>query len=101
MRTTLIAIVLSCAAAGCGSEATEATQGVGNQIQLGRGAAATVQLSLLRTQISSFNGAEGRFPESLEELGRHNHFPIPTPPPGLHFEYDAATGQVRAVPDTK
>lgn len=83
--------------AGCGQEAREAVQGVGQQVEYRRQAAADVTLALLRRHLAAFQMAHGRFPNDLEELAVDQGMPrVPAPPDGMRWTYDPATGQVAA-----
>lgn len=62
-------------------------------------AAKVVDLVQVQQAIRQFQAAEDRYPKTLDELVREGYLPaLPRLPAGLKFEYNPATGQVRAVP---
>jgi len=86
--------------AGCGQEAGEAVEGVGQQIDLGAQTAVNAQLALLRQQIAALQMGQGRFPATLDELADvMNIAPMPVPPSGLHWKYSPDTGELTAETD--
>ncbi|SRR5258706_555283 len=71
------------------------------------GAAAQAQKKSMKTldeaglnqTIQMFNVSEGRYPKDLNELVSPNYLSrLPAPPPGMKFDYNPATGQVKVVP---
>jgi hypothetical protein len=53
----------------------------------------------LNQSIQMFYAAEGRYPKDLKELVRPDYLSaLPTPPAGMKFDYNPATGQVKVVP---
>lgn len=71
------------------------------------GAAAQAQKKSMKTldeaglnqSVQMFYAQEGRYPKNLDELVSPNYLPrLPTPPPGMKFDYNPATGQVKVVP---
>jgi hypothetical protein len=97
MRTHLAVVMLAALVAGCGQEAGETVDAVGEQITAGQQAAANVGLALLRKHISAFQLGRGRYPATLEELAADQGMPrVPPAPPGMRWAYDPATGQVTA-----
>ena len=59
----------------------------------------SVDIAGLTQAIQSFQAQEGRLPKSLNELVRPEYLPkLPTPPPGMKFSYNPATGEVKVVP---
>jgi hypothetical protein len=71
------------------------------------GAAAQAQKKSMKTldevglnqAIQMFNVSEGRYPKDLNELVNPSYLSkLPTPPPGMKFDYNPATGQVKVVP---
>jgi len=53
----------------------------------------------LNQSIQMFYGAEGRYPKDLNELVSPDYLSrLPAPPPGMKFDYNPATGQVKVVP---
>ena len=71
------------------------------------GAAAQAQKKSVKTldeaglnqSVQLFYAQEGRYPKNLDELVNPNYLPrLPTPPTGMKFDYNPATGQVKVVP---
>jgi len=71
------------------------------------GAAAQAQKKSIKTldeaglnqSVQLFYAQEGRYPKTLNELVSPNYLPrLPSPPPGMKFDYNPATGQVKVVP---
>ena len=71
------------------------------------GAAAQAQKKSMKTldeaglnqSIQMFYAQEGRYPKNLDELVGPNYLSrLPAPPPGMKFDYNPATGQVKVVP---
>ena len=59
----------------------------------------TVEAASLQKTIDLFQAQEGRLPKSLNELVGPNYLSkLPTPPAGMKFDYNPATGQVKVVP---
>jgi hypothetical protein len=49
--------------------------------------------------VQLFYAQEGRYPKDLNELVRPEYLPrLPTPPPGMKFDYNPASGEVKVVP---
>lgn len=110
--TGLLAAALS---AGCGGQpkeapapATNAASGnpltapvdyVGAIGQAQKQAAKVVELVQVQQAIRQFQAAEDRYPKTLDELVKAGYLPaLPRLPAGMKFDYNPATGQVRAVP---
>jgi hypothetical protein len=71
------------------------------------GAAAKAHKSAVKTlgavsldsAIKTFAEQENRYPKTLDELVTSGVLPkLPTPPNGMKFDYEAATGKVKVVP---
>jgi len=46
-----------------------------------------------------FYAQEGRYPKNLDELVGPNYLSrLPAPPPGMKFDYNPGTGQLKVVP---
>jgi hypothetical protein len=59
----------------------------------------TLETAALNQAVQSFYVQEGRYPKSLDELVGPNYLAqLPQPPAGMKFDYNAATGQVKIVP---
>lgn len=110
--TGLLAAALS---AGCGGKsketpapATNAASGnpltapvdyVGAIGQAQKQAAKVVELVQVQQAIRQFQAAEDRYPKTLDELVQAGYLPaLPRLPASMKFDYNPATGQVRAVP---
>jgi hypothetical protein len=112
-----LVVVLILGAFGCGGEsappATKKTAASTNEgsvvtapvdyiaatIRAGENAKGTVEIVTLQKAIETFQTAEGRFPESLDELKQKSYLSVlPKPPVGKKFQYDAASGKVELVP---
>jgi hypothetical protein len=53
----------------------------------------------LNQTIQMFYANEGRFPKDLNELVKPDYLStLPTPPPGMKFNYNPATGELKVVP---
>ncbi len=116
MKAMFCAVLVGAAlGAGCGGKpkepvpsATNAASGnpitapvdyVGAVGQAQKQAAKVVDLVQVQQAIRQFQAAEERYPKNLEELVREGYLPaLPKLPAGLQFEYNPASGQVRAVP---
>jgi hypothetical protein len=62
-------------------------------------AAKVVDLVQVQQAVRQFQAAEARLPKDLEELIKEGYLPaLPELPAGLKFEYNARTGEVKAVP---
>jgi hypothetical protein len=106
------------ALAGCGAKETQTTSTAapatntttsGNPVTAPvdyLGAVSKAQQSAVKTTstlglqqaINHFQVSEGRYPKDLNELVAKEHIAkLPAPPAGMKFEYDPATGQVKAV----
>jgi hypothetical protein len=116
MKTTLCVLLAAAAlGSGCGGKPKEPAPSTtntagGNPItapvdyvgavgQAQKQAAKVVDLVQVQQAIRQFHAAEDRYPKTLDELVREGYLPaLPKLPAGLKFEYNPATGQVRAVP---
>lgn len=68
-------------------------------IRAGEQAKGTVETATIQKAIDAFQEGEGRLPESLEEVAQKSYLnPMPKPPVGKKFTYDAATGKVQLAP---
>ena len=71
------------------------------------GAAANAKKSADKTLLSAsldqavkmFSAQEGRMPKDLNELVPKYLKSIPAPPPGMKFDYNPTTGEVKVVPN--
>jgi hypothetical protein len=64
-----------------------------------RTADAKLESASLNKSVQLFYAQEGRYPKDLNELVRPEYLPrLPTPPPGMKFDYNRATGEVKVVP---
>jgi hypothetical protein len=62
----------------------------------------TIDTIALNQAVQLFHASEGRYPHDLRELVTRKYLPrIPTPPHGMKLIYDAGTGQVRIVPESR
>jgi hypothetical protein len=114
MHKTLLSLALTgLALAGCKKEAPapKPTNTVGeNPITAPvdyLGAVSKAQQSAVKTlstagldhAIKMFFGQEGRYPKNLDELVSSGTLDrLPAAPQGMKFSYDAASGQVKVVP---
>ncbi|HNV00595.1 MAG: hypothetical protein KA191_02930 [Verrucomicrobia bacterium] len=58
----------------------------------------TVDLASVTKAIQMFRTEEDRFPSDLKELVKEGYLPaLPQLPAGMAYQYDANTGQVKAV----
>ena len=59
----------------------------------------TIDQAGITQAINMFQAAEGRYPKDLNELVGPDYLPrLPTPPPGMKFDYNPTTGQFKVVP---
>ena len=59
----------------------------------------TVDTAALNQVIQLFYAQEGRYPTNLNELIGPNYLSkLPQPPPGMKFDYNPTTGQLKTVP---
>jgi len=57
-----------------------------------------IDIASLQNAISLFQGQEDRYPRDLNELAaKHYIQTVPQLPPGLRFDYNPQTGEVRVV----
>jgi len=60
---------------------------------------AKLETASLNKAVQLFYAQEGRFPKDLDELKRPEYLPqLPQPPPGMKFDYNRTTGEVKVVP---
>ena len=115
MGALLVGVVAGCFLSGC-SRSEPAAPKPANQPSSGNpitapvdylGAAAQAQKKSIKTldeaglnqNIQMFYAAEGRYPKDLNELVGPNYLTkLPAPPPGMKFDYNPTTGQVKVVP---
>lgn len=63
-----------------------------------KGAIKTIDQTSLTKAIELFNAQEDRFPKDLNELAQKRYIQgVPAPPPGMKFDYNPQTGNVRVV----
>jgi hypothetical protein len=63
-----------------------------------KSAVRVVDLAAVQQAIQMFNVSEGRYPGQLNELVTEGYLPrLPDLPTGMTYQYDPASGQVRAV----
>jgi hypothetical protein len=84
------------ALAGCGEAEKASGLGIDAQLEAGRAGGATVGKSMLEREIRAFHDAEGRYPDSLEELAEVRGVRIPAVPLRGRWAYDPDTGAVTA-----
>jgi hypothetical protein len=95
--------------AGCGKDSGDSASGenplsapadyVGAAARAHQQAGRTVDLASLQQAIQQFHIMKGRPPKDLKELVSEGHLSrLPDPPRGMRFDYDPATGNIRAVP---
>lgn len=61
-------------------------------------AAKTTATVGLKQAIQLFEGQEGRLPKTLQELVPDYMPALPQPPANMKFDYNAATGEIKVVP---
>ncbi|HKQ40458.1 MAG TPA: hypothetical protein VJ063_20475 [Verrucomicrobiae bacterium] len=60
---------------------------------------AKIETASINKAAQMFYVQEGRYPKDLNELVRPDYLPqLPTPPPGMKFDYNPKTGEVKVVP---
>lgn len=96
LRTIFVTFGLLALAAGCGEAEKASGLGIDTQLEAGRAAGATVGKSMLEREIRAFHDAEGRYPDSLEELAEARGVRIPAVPLQGRWSYDPETGAVKA-----
>lgn len=111
MRQILAAAFIGVFAAACGdsSKAPSSGNSSGNPITapvdyigaVGKGktvADKVTDLATLQKAIQAFHAEEDRYPKDLNELVTSKILPtLPEPPYGMKFQYDPASGQIKAV----
>ncbi len=89
----------SAASTNEGSLVTAPVDYVSSVIRAGEQAKGTVEIATIQKAIDAFQEAEGRLPASLDEVAQKSYLnPMPKPPVGKEFAYDAATGKVQLAP---
>ena len=58
----------------------------------------TVATAYIENEIKQFQASQGRYPDSLEELGKWLGEPVQAAPGGTRYNYDPKTGTVEVVP---
>jgi hypothetical protein len=59
----------------------------------------TIDKAGLTKHIQTFYAQEERFPRDLNELVQKRYIPaVPAPPPGMRFDYNPQTGELKIVP---
>jgi hypothetical protein len=102
-------IATSIALAGCGGQSqdgpgqnplTAPADYVGAAGRAQQSAIKTVDTAAVNSAIQQFQVAEGRNPETLQELVQKGYLSkIPAAPRGMKIEYDARTGRATVVPE--
>lgn len=88
------------ASASTGNPLTAPVDYLGAAAKAKRTAEKTVDTVALNQAIQLFYAQEGRYPKSLSELVGPNYLSkLPQPPPGMKFDYNPTTGQLKAVPE--
>jgi hypothetical protein len=60
---------------------------------------AKLETASINKAVQMFYAQEGRYPKDLSELQRPEYLrQLPTPPPGMKFDYNPTTGDVKVVP---
>jgi hypothetical protein len=117
MKTPLVfALAATACAAGCSDNSskpaqTAATNSTSSSVltapvdylgALGKSkqtATKTVDIASLNQAVQMFQVEKGRLPKNLDELVEENIIGrLPKPPYGMKFDYNAATGEVKVVP---
>jgi hypothetical protein len=82
-----------------GNPVTAPVDYLGAAAQAKKTSMATVEQVGINQTIQSFYVNEGRYPKDLNELVKPDYLSkLPTPPPGMKFDYNPATGQFKVVP---
>ena len=64
-----------------------------------KSADAKLETASIKKAIDMFLVQEGRYPKDLSELVRPEYLPrLPAPPPGMKFDYNPQTGEIKVVP---
>jgi len=72
---------------------------LGEVVKARNSAEKTVDTVALNQAVQLFYAQEGRYPKNLNELVGPNYLSkLPQPPPGMKFDYNPATGQLKTVP---
>jgi hypothetical protein len=72
---------------------------LGEVVKAKKSAEKTVDTVALNQAVQLFYAQEGRYPKDLNELVGPNYLSkLPQPPPGMKFDYNPATGQLKVVP---
>jgi predicted small lipoprotein YifL len=115
-RTTLPLLAAALTLAACGQKTPSAPPATTNQSTTGnplsapadylgavgqaqKQAAKVVDTVQVQQAIRQFQAAEDRYPRDLAELVKEGYLPrLPALPSGMRYQYDPASGLVRAVP---
>lgn len=63
-----------------------------------KGALKTIDQASLNNAIELFHAQEDRYPKDLNELAQKRYIQnVPTPPPGMRFQYNPETGDLKVV----
>ena len=82
-----------------GNPITAPVDYLGAAAQAQKKAVTTVDTVGINQAIQLFVANEGRYPKSLNEIVGPDYLPrLPSPPPGMKFNYDPATGKFSIVP---
>jgi hypothetical protein len=82
-----------------GNPLTAPVDYLGAVAQAKKTAEKTVDTAALNQAIQLFYAQEGRYPKNLNELiGPDYLSKLPQPPPGMKFDYNPTTGQLKVVP---
>lgn len=66
--------------------------------QARKGAIKTIDQAAINNAIELFNAQEERYPRDLNELAQKRYIQaVPTPPPGMRFDYNPQSGQFKVV----
>jgi len=85
--------------AASGNPVTAPVDYLGATAKMKKNAEKTLDTVSLKKTIDLFYVQEGRYPKDLNELVGPGYFTrLPPPPAGMKYEYNAATGEVKVVP---
>jgi hypothetical protein len=81
-----------------GNPITAPVDYLGVVVKAQQNSARTIDLTSLTQAIQLFNAQEERFPQNLNELVTQRYLGrLPAPPPGMKFDYNPQTGQLKVV----
>ena len=86
-------------ASASGNPVTAPADYLGGIAKAKKTADAKIETASISKAVQLFYAQEGRYPKDLNELVRPDYLPqLPAPPPGMKYDYNPKTGEVKVVP---